>query len=295
MQRPTAFYPSPPKIEHFVKSRNHVTSLSLHGGNGGSSGANNPGIPAPPVFNNALSPGMDEKGYQSYLVAHKSWIDMIHEVDDILHVDALRRRALESKKEVMSVPDLDSLSVIREIPIRGYQNPFGRQYKIRSTMLPKTETTPTLSTKPHAAEKRDAKKQLRNASVKAQVEVLKGRTALAAETNAASVKEKLSEVKKISDLKPLWRAEESAARSAAARSKSIRFGSIDLATNIVPDDGWKVVTRKKGTMAKQSQVTETANATTGIKTVESFVDAALPTRVSLASSVRLPTAVGSSK
>jgi len=295
MQRPTAFYPSPPKLEHFVKSRNHVTSVSLHGGNGGSSGSSNPGIPSPPVFDNTLSPGMDQKSYAQYLLAHRAWIDSIHDVDDILHVDALKRRALENKKEVLSVPDLDSLSIVRDIPIRGYQDPFGRQYKIRSTMLPKKEVTPTLSVKPHAAEKRAQKKSLSDAKTKAQVEVLKGRTMLVSETKAASVKEKLSEVKKINDLKPLWRAEEHAAKSAAVRSKSIRFGSIDITTNIVPDDGWKVVTRKKGTMTKQSQVTETANVTTGIKTVESFVDAALPNRVPLASSVRLPTAVGTNK
>jgi len=295
MQRPTAFYPSPPKLEHFVKSRNHVTSLSLHGGNGGSSGSSNPGIPTPPVFDNTLSAGMDTKSYELYLRAHRAWIDTIHEVDDILHVAALKRRALGNKKEVLNIPFLDSNSVVRDIPVRGYVDPFGKPFKIQAVLAPKKEISPILSTKPHAAEKRAQKKTLSNEKTKAQVEVLKGRTMLVSETKAASVKERLSEVKKINDLKPLWRAEEHAAKSAAARSKSIRFGSIDLTTNIVPDDAWKVVTRKKGTMTKQSQVTETANATTGIKTVESFVDAALPNRVPLASSVRLPTAVGTNK
>jgi len=124
---------------------------------------------------------------------------------------------------------------------------------------------------------------------------LQARIDLVSQTNAASVKAKLQEVQKLKDLRPLHKEEELAAKSALARSKAIRFGSTDQTTNIDSSDGWKVVTREKGKMFKQSQITETADSTTGSKTVASFVDVALGTRVPLLSSVRQPTAVGANK
>jgi len=298
MQRPTAFYPEAPKLAFFNIPRNHVTNVSLHGGNAGN-GANSVG-PVPPSFSNVAVAPMSATQYGYYLAAHQKWIDAVKDIDRQLHDEAIVKRFLESQKEEALLKlGMTGDPLYREIPLgRGYvtdfpAGKFPAQLKVKSKG--KKLVPPTLSTKPHEAEKRDKKKKLRDARAKAQAEVLQARIDVVAGTNASDVKDRMLEVKKIADLKPLWKAEESAAKSASIRSKAIKFGSTDIATNIAPSDGWKVVTRAKGAVTKQSQISETIDAATGSKTVVSFVDAALPSGVPLLASVRLPTAVGANK
>jgi len=295
MQRPTAFYPEAPKLAFFTKPRNHVTSVSLHGGN---SATNNPS--PPPVFNDKKEAPLNALGYAEYLKAHREWLAEIETVDQHLHDQAIKRRFFENKKEVSMLQNIGAGDPLyRRINLTGYTTgtvggtETPAQIKVSSKA--KKATAPDLSTKPHEAEKRDKKKKLRDARAKAQAEVLQARINLVSKTSAVAVEEKLQKVQELKDLRPLHKLEEVAAKSAATRSKLIKFGSTDLTTNVDVSDGWKVVTRNKGAMIKQSEILQTVQESAGTKQVLTFVDPALSTRVPLMSAVRQPTVVGANK
>jgi len=72
-----------------------------------------------------------------------------------------------------------------------------------------------------------------------------------ATTGVPVLTERLAAVHTLTAARPLHKAELIAAKDAAARVKQIKFGSTDLVANVAPDDGWKVVTRRKGDFRPQ--------------------------------------------
>jgi len=188
--------------------------------------------------------------YADYLLAFTTWKQAVDTMDVELHNQALKRRALESYREVVTLPD-ELQNFGHSVEVGDYQDmssedPENSPMMITISMEKKTVHEPVLSTKPHRGEKRDKKRKLRDAKVKAEIAKLEAITNLTEAKTAPAIQGRLEKVQELKDLRPLHREELVAAKSAVARSKQIRFGSSDVTTNIVPEEKWKVVTRKKG-------------------------------------------------
>jgi len=244
---------------------------------------------------------MDQDSYALYLSAHTDWIEAVHRVDQTLHDQALVRRYFASQKEITTLESpkiglpqrtIDTVYPNGTPPGPDQPQPY---LKLKVGTVHKAPHKPTLSTKPHEAEKRDKKKKLRDARAKAQSEVLQARIDLIAKTSSVDIVNRQLEVKKIRDLKPLRKEEMEAAKSAAQRSKLIKFGSTDITTNIVPDDGWKVTTREKGAPKISNFTAEFDASHKHVRTVQHAVDPSMSNTKSTTQAFRMPTASGSVK
>jgi len=195
---------------------------------------------------------MNETAYGSYLASHKAWLDEVTRIEVVEHEKSLIKRALKTVREEVSFEGVvgPERPPTRTVTVKGYP-----KVDVKSTK--KTEHKPILSMQPHRAEKRVEKKKLRDARVAATVVEVKARTEQAPAKMDSKI-EVIKQVEKIEVRKPLWKAEEAAATSAAKRSNTIKFGSVDLVGNVAAEDDWKVVTRKKGSDVRfVGEVTET--------------------------------------
>jgi len=224
----------------------HATNMhTLTGGVGGTLGSVNTEFTK-----------MDSQAYEQYLSAHHRWREVVVKTDDYLHDLALKRRILEKYRETHKNDDFVLVdgpgnrvragTYTREIQIYHDQSD-GSDVLAEIRTAKKTQHSPTLSTKPHEAEKRQLKHEVSAARTKVQVEALKAtKTILVNDQTSANILARQREIKKLKDLAPLHRQEEKAAKSAVSRARAIKFGSSDVVANVDPADGFKVVTRKKG-------------------------------------------------
>jgi len=298
--RPTLFYPTAPKPEWFMAHASNMSSVSVNNVDYVNT-TNQPKDVLGAVPSWFLK--MRSSQYKEYLEAHKMFLANVQFVDEKLHNDGLRRRALESLRQVpgrffTEIDDEEPRS--SEVPppqlVTIPSNDPGEVTWVEFVSEKKTPHVPQVSTKPHRAEKRDLKKKLRDAKVAKTNEALKARTELAAEVKAPEIKTALAKVQEVKDLAPLHKAELTAAKSAAARAKQIRFGSSDFTTN-VEVDGWKVVTRKKGDYWPQFARVDEQLASPGAAGHTAVrMDPSIGSLGSLAlSTLRKPTQVGSAK
>jgi len=222
--------------------------------------------------------------YDMYLACHSKWRKVVRDVKVEYHNDALLRRAYEQVHEKVDATNLlGERKVTIQAAVLGVQQPsrqeqdkYGKWQIVPGDMIggkpevaytvttsKKGASTPTLSTKPEKVSKREARKAYNAAKINAAAATLQHKSAEV----AASVDTKAAirvETQGLTMRTNLWKAEERAAASAAKRAKSIVFGSSDLATNVSPEDGWKVVTRKKGsglvTSSKIQFISETGQS-----------------------------------
>jgi len=219
----------------FQLQASHLRSLDA--------GSGNAALPAV-----AFQP-MTSAQYADYILAFTTWKQACDTMDVTLHNQSVKKRALESYREVATLEDPTNFGHTLEVGDyvdMSSDAPEDNPLMVTITMQKKEAHSPTLSTHPHRGEKRDKKRKLRDAKVKAEVAKLEAITAITEAKTAPVIQERLEKVQELKDLRPLHREELVAAKSAVARSKQIRFGSSDVTTNIVPEEKWKVVTRKKG-------------------------------------------------
>jgi hypothetical protein len=281
MQRPTHFYPSAPKLEHFLLKPTNLKALTES-----ATGTDNAGHSSRTEF----AP-LDANQYSNYISSHNYWLSQIEAVDNLLHAQALRRRALKGFREAIHVDLSNPQDDLARDPI----SVPGYSADINVILQKKVAHPPELSTKPHRAEKRANRKKVRDAAVKAAAEALKAKAEVIAETKTAPlIKDRLVAINKLSDARPLHKAELSAAKNAAARAKQIRFGSTDLVVNVAPDDGWKLVTRRKGEFRPDLAQAWTIDQATG-QLFKAGVqrDPAVPQSVVPLVAIRKPTATAS--
>jgi hypothetical protein len=188
---------------------------------------------------------MSAEQYTQYVTAHNHWVENVHRLDNTLHEKALVRRFLENKTE--SLRYQTEGNPIKNLDLGSrYTLPGGKSAYITATIQAKKEHAPLVSTKPHQAEKRAEKVLLRNERTAAKVKVVKARIEVAKSTLVEEVKHRLQATRQIRAALPLWKLEEQAAKSAAKRVKAIHLASSTQTADVSPDDGWKIVTRKKG-------------------------------------------------
>jgi len=281
MSRPTNIYPERPRLEHFLAS---PTGLKAFTG----SPPNTPGGAIAAVASSFQK--LNEAGYAAYLAAHTTWLNALDSVDQLSHEHALRKRALEKYREVPVVIDAvkgDPVSDRRQdIQIPHYP---GKVVRVRSDL--KEEHPPVLSTQPHQVEKRANKKLARDARVKVQANVYKAKAELLLEKTVPVLKEHKKAVEDVTVLTPLRKAEEAAAKSAVVRAAAITRSSKDLVTEVKPDDGWKLVTRKKGDY--RNEMSQLVTVQGGVRnTVTMFRDPAVPLPQGQMLPVRQPNSVG---
>jgi hypothetical protein len=236
MQHPgNKIYPSPPVLSDFV-----IHSSGLHNFSASGDAAS----PATVATHYVKS---TSETYAEYLNAYNAWYLQIQVIETSEHEKALARRALESYREVISFGDALPQSG-KDIPIPGYTHGEDDDESLtaRVVLEKKTPHEPVVSTKPHRAEKRANKKKLRDSKVKLAAGKLQAKDELIKEVTVSDLKAGMKKVQELKDLRPLHKEELKAAKSAVERAKQIRFGSSDVTTNIVPEEGWKVTTRKKG-------------------------------------------------
>jgi hypothetical protein len=242
---------------------------------------------------------MKKAQYNEYLAAHEDWVEQVHTVDTRLHDEALRRRFTSKMKEKLVLQDFDEgvslANYGRKIELNGvYRDADSAKEQLYIMTEPekKTEHPPTLSTAPHQAAKRANKKKVRNSRNMAKANFYEAKAEVIQDTTGIpDTKDRLLKVTQLQLGKPLHKAELSAARDAAARSRVIQFGSADLVANIEPEQGWKVVTRKKGaTRVCVEEITRTGPNNQAIDRVTTFRDTAAG-KFSALAAVRNPTAV----
>jgi hypothetical protein len=277
MDRPTKLYPTAPKLEHFLMKPTNLKSLTES-----ATGTDNAGHSSRTEF----AP-LDATQYSHYLAAHNFWLSSIEAVDARLHAQSLRKRALKGWREVLEVdansPDDSQRDNIR---IPGYQA------EVMVHLQKKVDHPPTLSTKPHRAEKRANRKKVRDATTKAAANALEAkRLVLEATTTVPVLTRRIAAVEALTAARPLHKAELTAAKDAAARVKQIKFGSTDLVANVAPDDGWKVVTRRKGEFRPDLAQAWTLDQGTGVVFKAGIQrDPAVPQNVVPVAAIRKPTA-----
>jgi len=115
---------------------------------------------------------MDDIQYKLYLSAHESWVSKVAKLKKEFHEEALVRRFFEGFTEVPSLEEVPARAPTKTSKLPGYIDGSGQSLNMKVTLKSKARVDhkPTLSTKPHEAEKRDKKKQLRDARAKAQAE-----------------------------------------------------------------------------------------------------------------------------
>jgi len=234
MQRPTNFYPEAPKLVSFQFQASHLRSLDA--------GSGNAALPAV-----AFQP-MTSAQYADYLLAFTTWKQACDTMDVTLHNQAVKKRVLEGYREVATLGDVHNFGHTLEVGDyvdMSSDEPEDHPLMATITMEKKKAHPPVLSTQPHRGEKRDKKKQLRDAKVKASVHVIQAKTELVTERTVPLIKEELKNVAEVKRLAPLHKVEVKAAKSAETRAASLMKSSPQFITEVKPDDGWKVVLHKK--------------------------------------------------
>jgi hypothetical protein len=279
MSRPTNLYPERPKLEHFLASPTGLKAFT-----DGPAPTNNKGA----MVNVASSfQKLNEAGYAAYLAAHTTWLNALDSVDQLSHEHALRRRMLDGYREVLSFED-DSTKARSRQPI---QVPHYPGLKINVTTQKKVVHEPVLSTQPHQAEKRANRKKARDARVKVQANVAEAKAELLLEKTVPVIKAQRKAVEEVTAFSRLHKAEETAAKSAVVRATAIKKSSPDLVPEVKPDEGWKLVTRKKGANLIQSQSLELRGKGTNAEQVLVHVDPGVRQTLALAA-IRAPTSTG---
>jgi len=281
MTRPTNIYPERPKLEHFLAS---PTGLKAFTG----APATTPGGAMTSVASSFQK--LNEAGYAAYLGAHTKWLNALDSVDQLSHEHALRKRALEKYREVpmviVKVPGTPVAERRDEIMLPHYPN---MAVRVRSEL--KTEHAPVLSNQPHQAEKRANRKKARDARVKVQANVAEAKAELLLEKTVPFIKAQRKAVEEVTAFSRLHKAEEAAAKSAVVRATAIKKSSPDLVPEVKPDEGWKLVTRKKGANLIQSQSVELRGKGTNSEQVLVHVDPGVRQPIALAA-IRAPTSTG---
>jgi len=277
MSRPTNIYPERPKLEHFLAS---PTGLKAFTG----APATTPGGAMTSVASSFQK--LNEAGYAAYLGAHTKWLNALDSVDQLSHEHALRKRALEGYREVLTV-DTSLTAGNRE----SIQVPHYPHLKIDVHTEKKVVHEPVLSTQPHQAEKRANRKKARDARVKVQANVAEAKAELLLEKTVPIIKAQRKAVEEVTAYSRLHKAEEAAAKSAVVRATAIKKSSPDLVPEVKPDDGWKLVTRKKGTNLVQSQALELRGKGTNAESVLVHIDPGVRQTLALAA-IRAPTSTG---
>jgi len=112
MERPTKFYPSAPKLEHFLMKPTNLKALTES-----ATGTDNAGHSSRTEY----AP-LDAHQYSDYLAAHRSWLSEIEATDTRLHAQSLRKRALKGWRETLVVDAESPDDRTRDpIVIPGYQ------------------------------------------------------------------------------------------------------------------------------------------------------------------------------
>jgi len=191
---------------------------------------------------------MKKEAYEQYLEAHQSWYNTVVRTQMAEHNRALTRRAMQKYREVVE-PLTDEQSTARaEISGGSYVIPGSgdddddEELAFSVKLEKKVAHPPTLSTHPHEGEKRANKKKLRDNRTKRQAAALQAKANIVSEDTEATIQARLAQVKKVADLAPLHAVEEKAAKSAAKRSRTIKFGSTNV-SEVNPSD-WSVVARQ---------------------------------------------------
>jgi hypothetical protein len=230
-------------------------------------------------------------GWNDYLSAFNAWRRTVATIKSDNHAMAVERRSLKKLKEHVLgwvQPGTTTPTVVIP-PNRIGPSSLGSIANVLIGMEAKEAVPPVLSTKPHAKEKRANKRMLADEKRKSAAERLNAARELEPSKRKTEIKVAAA-VTAIKSQLPLFRAETLAAKSAAERAKLIRNGSTDLVVNVAPDDGWKLVTRKKGDILKSGMV---HHQTVGNdKYVTTYIDpAAQSSRSVLSAAARQPNTV----
>jgi hypothetical protein len=245
MEKPTDLYPFPPKPEWFML---HATNMQHTSTNLTTSAGVDNELEIPEHPDSSFTK-MTAVQYQDYLVAHKDWVDSVSQLKTRYHNAAVVRRSLERFKQVVSYYESPNHST----PASGSPPPVQVTTPeflatVRSDL--KQPTMPTVSQKPHQAEKRANKRAANDMRTKVKANAYKAQAEILSEKTVPVIKAQRLAVQHLAELRPLHKAEEVAAKSAATRAKHIAKSSPDLVPEVKPDDGWKLVTRKKGDVSK---------------------------------------------
>jgi len=197
---------------------------------------------------------MNYRQYDEYTQAHQLWVSEIHRLDDRLHEVALRRRFTEKYTEKLVVQEFqDGQSIAdfgRKINVPGVHEDADETKPLLYFMTEPTRKTvhdPSESMHPHRAEVRVNKRKARDARNKAKANAWQAKADVINERSTVPIiTERLLAVENLTSKAPLHKAELAVATSAAKRSAAIKASSPDLIPEVQVDDGWKLVTRKKG-------------------------------------------------
>jgi len=187
-------------------------------------------------------------GWNDYIAAFNIWRRTVATIKADNHAMAVERRQLKKLKEHVLgwvQPGTTSPTAINP-PNRIGPSNLGSIANVLIGTEAKVAVPPAVSTKPFEADKRANRKKVRDARTKIQANAAQAKAELMFEKTVPVIKAQRAAVQKIAELRPLHKAEEAAAKSAAVRAASIMKSSPDLVAEVRPDEGWKLVTRKKG-------------------------------------------------
>jgi len=259
MTRPTNFYPDRPRYEHFMRIPSNLQNFAPNVKEA-DTGRKHPLEDT--VIRTELQK-MDLDVYSFYLCAHQRWMDEVARIDNVLHEQALTRRAVKNYKETILEPNPE-ISYQKKLVVPGYTMGGSKMpLEIKVEMHKKLGVKPELSRKPFQVEKREAKRNAKNMETKVQVNVWKARAAISASKTVEKITSTLSEVEKLNSAKPLRKAEAVACAHMVKQSKAIRKVSTDDVTNVDIAGGWKVVTNKRNTRPLQNVASVLTNKETG--------------------------------
>jgi hypothetical protein len=245
MEKPTDLYPFPPKPEWFML---HATNMQHTSTNLTTSAGVDNELEIPEHPDSSFTK-MTAVQYQDYLVAHKDWVDSVASLKARYHNDAVVRRSLERFVQVVSYYEpIDHSGSASGSPPPVTVQTAGLLATVRSDL--KVPHVHPVSQKPHQAEKRANKKAASDARTKVKANAYKAQAEILAAKTVPVIKAQRLAVQTLAELRPLHKAEEVAAKSAATRAALIAKSSPDLVPEVKPDDGWKLVTRKKGDVSK---------------------------------------------
>lgn len=230
---------------------------------------------------------MSQKGWDTYMAAHAQWVAHTKAEMKSQHDEALLKRALSKTKErVKFKHGQDAGNFSREIT--------SGKVVIEVALEDKSKHEPTVSQKKERIELREAKKDL--ASVKSAAKVASLKLLGKRVTDLVPIKDEAKkQAQVLGAWRPLAKAEEAAAKSAAKRAAVLGGRRTDDVASVNPDaNGWKVVTRKRGDRMMQASCISQNVDGKEITTHRSFVDPSVAaSKQPLVAAVRKPT-VGSS-
>jgi len=195
---------------------------------------------------------LTKEAYIDYISCHNLWLTQIHLQESSEHDFALLKRLRSKEREVVTWSDEagDEYSTPRRV-LRTHPAQDGNpKLSLQVVAEAKMPFEPKLSTGPHQDEKRANRKMVRDARVKVKANAAEAQAEILALKTVPVIKEQRLAIEKLAELRPLHKAEENAAKSAALRASLIKKSSPDLVPQVVPDEGWKLVTRKKGDISK---------------------------------------------